>query len=203
MKVCFIDTETGGLERKHPTIQIGAVAVENGAEVEAFEVKLRFKAEDADPEALAGNCYDAEIWEHEAVGVKEGYKGFLDFLGRHRTVRKTSRNGNTTYTVARLGGYNIANFDYPRLRGYIGMLAEHDNTYRSVPADPYLLDVYQLACWLHAIRPLPVPDLKMQTLAAHYGIEVKEAHDALDDARTAAAVGRKVLAALLKGATDG
>ena len=58
----FFDLETGGLDDRHPTIQIAAIATEAFVEVASFEAKISFDPKCADPAALAMNHYDARVW---------------------------------------------------------------------------------------------------------------------------------------------
>ncbi len=60
----YFDTETGGVLPSHPTIQLAAIAVEDGTwnEAAGFERKIKFNEADADPEALKINHYEPEVW---------------------------------------------------------------------------------------------------------------------------------------------
>lgn len=116
-KIVVFDLETGGLHEDAPIIQLAAVAVDRDwNEIDSYEVKIRFAADEADPEALKMNHYDAEIWEREAKPRGAVISEFSDFLNRHKCIEMVSKRTGAPYQVALLAGYNAATFDGPRLR---------------------------------------------------------------------------------------
>lgn len=182
----FFDFETGGVEPARPNIQLAAVAVRDWAEVEAFEAKIAFDVAACDPAALELVGYDAARWakaEPEASVARR----FRDFLARHADLRLVSKRGST-YSTCRLAGHNVATFDAPRLRA---MMDAHLAGAFWPGCWWYPLDTYQRAIWYFTERGLALPDkFTLQALAAHFGISVASAHDALSDVRTCAALAR-------------
>ena len=173
----FFDLETGGLRPEAPTIQIAAVAVLEWRQLDSFEVKIRFDEAAADPEALALNHYDPEVWRRDAVLVDEALATFADFLRLYPDIDKVSARGRP-YRVARLAGHNVAAFDAPRLvdafkrRGLF------------LPADAFRpLDTLQLALWRLCGSPSQPSSYKLGALCEHLGIATEGAHDALADVR--------------------
>lgn len=172
------DFETGGILDRHPSIQLAAVAWDGALELGAFEQKIAFQEADADPEALRLNHYDPQAWvDAKAPGITASR--FAAWLRPYCTIQKTSKAGNP-YCVARLAGYNAASFDAPRLRNLFGS--------QFLPAEHPVRDVLQRAVFYFDERPeMPRPEnMKLTTVAAHFGIEVNGAHDALADARICA-----------------
>lgn len=190
--VVFFDLETSGLdEDRHDIIQIAAVAIgPDWEELEAFEEKLAFDRDAADPEALELNCYNAEQWDAEERPAVEALRSFSSFLRRHLSVQLTSRRGQP-YRVAKLAGHNVATFDFPRLRAAFRRHALF------LPAAFMTLDTLQLASWWQVVLlssgVRPPPNLKLSTLAAYFGHPIDGAHDALADVRASARVARQLL----------
>jgi len=81
-RIVFFDLETGGFNsNRHPIIQIGAIAVESSSfeQVDEFECKLKFSPNDCDPQALKVNCYDADVWEEQAIEPLDACRQFNRF----------------------------------------------------------------------------------------------------------------------------
>lgn len=176
--VVHFDFETGGVEPRHPSIQLAAVAWDGGVELGAFEQKIAFTEADADPAALAMNHYSPAAWvdakSHAIVAGK-----FAAWLKPYCTVQKTSKAGKP-YFVARLAGYNAIAFDAPRLRELFGT--------QFLAAEYPVRDVLQRAVFYfddHA-TVAPPANLKLATVCAFFGIKTAGAHDALTDARMCA-----------------
>lgn len=186
MIIVTFDFETGGVEPKHPSIQLAAVAWDGGVELDTFEQKIAFKETDADPAALAMNHYDRAAWVDAKSPAIVAAK-FAAWLRPYQTVTLTSKRTGRPYTVARLAGYNAASFDMPRLRELFGT--------QFLPAEYPVRDVLQRVVFHFDERPeAPKPEnLKLTTVAAHFGIEVNGAHDALADARICAQLYRQLL----------
>jgi hypothetical protein len=117
--VIFFDTETGGLEPQHPTIQIAAVAVGSGwRELATFERKLQFSRAACSAEALDMNTYarcGQGEWDRVAVEPSVAVRDFGMFIAAHQSVTLKSRRTGRPYAVARVGGHNIAGFDLDRV----------------------------------------------------------------------------------------
>lgn len=180
----YFDLETGGVEMRHPVIQMAAVAVnEAGGERGEFMVRLQFNEADCDPEALKVNHYDAAAW-HDAVTPQRAVVRFSTWLQPFRSVTLTSKRTGRDYTVVKLSGYNALTFDGPRLKALFGD--------QFTPWSHQIRDVLQRALfWFdehpEAARP---SDMKLTTVAAYFGLSPDGAHDALADARLCAALAR-------------
>lgn len=184
MTVVYFDLETGGVEQKHPTIQLGAVAVEDGREVGAFVQHIAFNEADADPEALKMNHYTAEAWKG-AVNEQKTAALFAAWLNPYSTVELVSKRTGRTYKVARLAGYNAVSFDLPRLKAMFGTAF--------FPCEYLVRDVLQRALFYFDETGDTRPEnFKLTTVAAHFGIEVNGSHDALADARICARMHRAI-----------
>ncbi len=187
--VVFIDLETGGLAPHHAEIQVAAIAVEDWREVEVFERKIVFDPkEQADPEVLAMNSYDAETWAREAVSESSVVADLGHFLRAYSVVSMVSQRGKP-YKVARLAGHNALGFDCPRLAA---MFKRHG---AFLPAAIYQpLDTLQLALWECACHGTQASNYQLGTLCQMLGIPLgAEGHDALSDVRATIALARKLL----------
>lgn len=181
----YFDLETGGVEPKHPTIQLAAVAMDGAIELGAFEQKIAFNETTADPTALALNHYTRQAWvDAKAPGIAASR--FAAWLRPYSEIKKTSKAGNP-YQVARLAGYNAAAFDAPRLRELFGT--------QFLPADYPVRDVLQRAVFYfdeHPAAQRPI-NLKLSTICEFFDIAIDGAHDALVDARMCAALHFRLL----------
>lgn len=190
-ELVFFDLETGGLNTAEDAIiQIAAVAVglPGYEELEDFEAKLRFQVQRAAPEALQINSYDADVWADQAIAPRDAIEKLSGFMKRHATRSCRSKRGSR-YTVAELAGHNVAAFDMPFLRRYFHTFNEF------FPGWYLTLDTLQLARWWVHITGANVENLKLPTLAAHFGMEYG-AHDALADVRANVDVARELVGAL-------
>lgn len=184
----YFDLETGGVEPKHPVIQLAAVAVdETGTEHDAFMARLQFNEADCDPEALKMNHYDAAVW-HDAIPPQRAVVRFSTWLTPFKSLTLTSKRTGRDYTVAKLSGYNALTFDAPRLRALFGD--------QFTPWSHQIRDVMQRALfWFdehpHAAKP---ENYKLSTVAAYFGLNADGAHDALADARLSAALAARLRA---------
>lgn len=180
MSLVVFDSETGGLTLADPTIQLAAVALgPDLTELEAFNVRIQFDESNVDPQALAMNHYDADLWKREAIPERNALDDFAMFLKRHASVEMISKAKGTPYYVARLAGYNAADFDGPRLKNHF---QQHS---LFLAAHPRVLCVLQRAQWWFQEHPeaKPPADMKLGTVCHHFGIPVGDAHDALVDCR--------------------
>jgi len=178
-RLVFIDIETSGLNRfKHAIIQIGAVAVDHNLEaIDAFDRRIKFKEENADPAALIINGYDRDLWDKEGVKPKDAANDFAKFLREYADVDLVSKRGKP-YTVAQLAGHNADRFDGPFLQEWYKRLDQF------LPASYRLLCTYQRAMWYFLERQITAPaDFKLTTLCEYFDIPLDNAHDALHDVR--------------------
>ncbi len=184
-RTVFVDFETGGVEDRHPNIQIAAIAVENWQEVDAFERKIQFAPQACDPEALKLNGYTAERWK-DAKPEGDVALEFQVFLKRHARMQLVSKRGNP-YIACRLAGHNFASFDGPRLRT---MMDKALNGAFWPGCWWYPLDTYQRSIWWFTERGIALPaNFQLETLARYFGVATMgQAHDALADVRTCALI---------------
>jgi DNA polymerase III epsilon subunit-like protein len=185
MYTLFFDLETGGLELRHPVIQMAAIAIreDDWQEVGTFERKLSFDEALADQKALEMNHYDREQWQREAIHPDQAVRDFAKWCAPFRCIEMTSKAGSP-YSVAKLAGHNIVAFDLPRLRALFGS--------QFFPFSYHAKDTLQRALWYFDEHPeVKRPaSLKQGVLCEAFGIPVDGAHDALTDVRMAAALAR-------------
>lgn len=181
--VVFCDVETGGTLPQHSTIQLAAVAMRGDVELSAFEQKIQFRVEDCDPEALKMNHYSAEAWK-DALTVQVVATEFSRWLRPFSEVERVSKRGKA-YKTARCAGYNWP-FDGPRIREQV-----YEGGF--CPLEFLARDVLQRVLFYFDESGDPPPEnFKLSTVAQYFGIATDGAHDALADARMAAAVYRAV-----------
>lgn len=180
----IFDTETGGTDLRHPTIQIGAIAVDqNWREIASFERKIQFDVSACDPEALSMNCYAGREAEWRfAVEPGIAMFEFANFLKRHADVTKFAKKSGKPYKVSRLCGHNIASFDLPRVSADCRAMSIF------FPGDFACLDSLQLYRWVKFMRGAHAESGKLSDIAKHYGVDCGDAHDAVIDCRIVAKV---------------
>lgn len=180
MRLVFFDLETGGLDpAKHPIIQIAAIAVdEKLQELAEFEAKILFKVENADPQALAINSYNAQEWAAKARLPGDVCDDLSSFFKRFADVKMTSKAGKP-YQVAQLIGHNAASFDGPFLQQWYRKLDQF------MPAAFSVLCTYQKAMhFFHDRYQQPRPEnFKLESLCKYFNVPLANAHDALADVR--------------------
>ena len=184
----YFDVETGGVEPKHPTISLAAVAVDaDMREVGWFDQRIKFDESACDPKALELNRYTREDWA-QAVPPHVCTSRFAGFVKDFSSVQMISKRTGRPYSVAQLAGYNALTFDLPRLRALFGT--------DFFPCSYQVRDVLQRALFYFDERPdLSKPEnFKLSTVAAYFGIDTAGAHDALTDVRLTVAVHRMLRA---------
>lgn len=171
-RLVYFDLETSGLDpNRHEIIQFAATNPSTGLQCEC---KIRFDVEKADPQALAHNHYDRQVWASEAVSRETALHKIVQFLRIHNWWQKTSRKG-TGYRVARLCAYNGLAFDGPFLRRFF----QDEGVF--LPADPKIWDPYPLAMWLFPA----LEHHRLADVAGVLGLRVArdDLHDALEDTK--------------------
>ena len=191
-RLVFYDTETGGIEPRHPTIQVAASVWDANIETELdwFSVRLLFDPDLCQPEALDLNSYDEELWNDDALSPALGWGSFFEFLEKHRTKQLVSKQGNP-YNVAVSGGHNVMAFDFPRVKNAAAKLGRFN------PMWYYQLDSYPLAVAALHTGAIDAERLNLEALSDYFGLTTNdEFHDAVNDCRMAAQVCRKLVEAL-------
>ena len=165
--VVIVDTETTGLDPNKGAIitQIGCAVVDLEKEkiVDSLDLKLQFKEEKADPEALKHSAYDSEVWSKEAIPFKEAATKLVDFFKKYSSP--------DLY----LGGHNYNNFDRRFLNKFL-TIAKTDNPVK------YGIDTYVLAMNCAARGLIKTKSLKLSDLVKEFKIKGTQKHDAFDDA---------------------
>ena len=194
--ITFFDIETSGLDKsKHAITQIAAVTLDRSLEVTSeFEVKVKFKLENADPEALEINSYDADLWSEKAIPPFEAGNQFLSYLDKNKRTTLISKKGKP-YTVCTLGGHNINGFDIPFLRSWYERLGVS-----WVPIQLHGIDTYSLAMAYDFQSKQNGNDIgwknfKLETICEHFGIPI-DSHDALSDVKANCQVGKILLSSI-------
>jgi DNA polymerase III epsilon subunit-like protein len=191
LRFVFFDLECGGLNpRRHPIIQIAAIAVDSDlSPVEAFEAKVQFDERDAKRDSLRKNHYNRGRWAKEAIEPFDAARSYADFLRRHATYPRLGTDGST-YEVAQLVAHN-ASFDGDFLRLWYEKLGVY------LPARYQVLCTLQRAQWYFSENPsLPPPsNFKLATLCQYFRIpfHAASAHDALGDVTATVALYRALV----------
>lgn len=183
MYLVMYDIETSGLSRSnHEIIQIAAVAMQidgkTWQQVGAFERKLKFDLDKADPQALEMNCYDPEVWEKEAIDSHNALSAFKQWCRPYCDVARTAKKSGRTFQNLRTGGHNVLKFDDEFVRAWF---KKHDEF---CPFDfQEILDTLQLAKWLFNFwyQDYHIENHQLSTLCKAYGVQLEDAHDALSD----------------------
>lgn len=187
--IVIYDLETSGLDHKRDAIiEIGARVYDTSFsdELARYDRKVLFKVENASPEALAKNGFDEALWKAEGVNPRVAAREFSQFLTQWSNPLVSAR-GNK-WRGARMAGHNIAKFDTPFLRSWFERLG-----HKFAPIDPYCLDTYQMAMWVHTYGDESFDALSLKALCKYYDIELLQAHKASSDAEATAKLIRKLI----------
>lgn len=184
MDIVFFDIETGGLDpKRHAVTQIAAIAVdETLTELETFEAKVTFGALEGTRPALNRQKYSPDVWAREGRRADDVAWAFREFLDRHASIERRSKDGSS-YRLAQAAGHNAAAFDWPFLQAW------YKRQKLFCPVAHEVLCTLQRARWWFLEHPeLPPPEsFKLGTLCDYFGIPLGEnAHDALADVRATA-----------------
>lgn len=188
-ELTIFDTETSGLDyHRHNIIQIAAMAInlEDWSTLEELEIKIQFDVSKADPDALAVNKYNEEIWKAEAISDIDALNKVDGFFRRHSTISKVSKTGKP-YNVARLCAHN-ARFDTDFL------LSWFQRYKKFCPCAIYeALDTIQLSRWYSLLQNEKPINNKLGTLCDFYGIELADQHTAMSDVKSCAALAKHLI----------
>lgn len=171
-KICYIDTETGGVEPERHALLTVAAIVEIGGDIMGSK-KWRVKpwpGDDVEERALDVNGLTREEIA-QFPEPEEFLQDFQQFLSEY--VNKFDRLDK--FVPA---GYNVR-FDLDFLRAFFG---KGGDRYFGSWFSNYPIDPFPVICWLHATGKLILPDLKLGTICDHFAIPLGEAaHDAMAD----------------------
>jgi DNA polymerase III epsilon subunit-like protein len=160
-KLVVVDTETGGLDdRQHSILSLGAVIWTDGLLSEPFNMYIREENMVTTPEALKIN------------GITEDDLALAASPSFVVSTFEQWLHDNGVYGRQTLGGHNIAGFDM----GFIKRLYRLSG--KRMPFDYHVQDTMSLALGLQFAGRLNVPNVKLDTLCAHFGIKIRE-----DDAK--------------------
>lgn len=166
----FIDIETTGLNLlKNEIIEIGCVLTTPNLEViEEFELKIKpERIEDADSVALKVNHYNEKDWE-SALDYKEAINIFLDKVKECIMV-----------------GHNVA-FDSGFLEYYFNKLGVMNTLHY------HKLDTVSIA-WAKLHNDPDLERFSLHEMCVHFGIENKNPHSGLGDARATYELYKKLM----------
>jgi DNA polymerase-3 subunit epsilon len=169
--LCFVDVETTGLDpQRHEIIEIGAIRVDPSTLAVTAEVEVRvvpLHVERADPESLRINGYSPEGWA-DAVYLDEAFEQLAPLADG-----------------AVLAGHNVP-FDKAFLNeGWKRLGRVHPKV------DHHTLDTASLAWPLYTAGT--VQSLSLGALCEHFGIRRIFPHRALDDARAALELAKRLV----------
>lgn len=171
-RVFWFDTETGGVNHETDALlQPSAIIEIDGKEVDSIDLKMRpLPGKKVHLEAL--QVQNRTMEDINSFGdPREAFSKFTRFIARH-PKSKTDR-----YIMA---GYN-ADFDCRFLNQW----------YRDITCGPYAywdylqfspVDAIPILRAMRHYGILDLPDTKLSTVCAHFGIEIN-AHDSMSDIR--------------------
>lgn len=194
MNLVVFDLETTGVDVvKDEIIQIAAEArsLSTGRQLATFEVKvLPSLAGEMGLAHMVGegfkNCYDAELWQKEAVVPAVAFQRFAGWLRRFSDIKKLSK-ANREYYVVQACGYNAVKFDYPFLNNQFKLFGIFNCM------NPLVWDTLQLAMFIFHVYGIKTNDFKLSTIAEALHIPLVNAHDALADVTATMEVTMKLL----------
>lgn len=174
--ICF-DFETGGLPSKDkrafydiPLVETAMVVINMETLSIEEECSMIFQPDykenllPVDSQALETHGITRETQEAKGVSLKEIYKKWLDLFKKYKNPRQ----------MITLCGHNIVSFDVPFLRNFFEYMGDDlDNHVR------FYLDTMQLA----HMAALEQTDYKLNTCCNNAGIDLINAHRALDDTK--------------------
>ena len=172
-KLCFIDTETTGLDRKKDNIfQISAKITDPDANEILDQINLKFvphSLESCHPEALEKTGYTLEELGSFPLSSPDAFKQFADWLATH--VNRFDKKDKLQFLA-----YN-APFDSDFIREWFSK--NGDDYYGSYFWTPAICVMQATAWFVQGVRPA-FPNFKLGTICecAELGWEEDSAHDA-------------------------
>ena len=170
MKILFIDLETSGIDpHKHGVIQIAGVIEVDGAVAEEFSFDCSLYPDQAcDPKALqVTGKTPQQISGYPAPGL--AYKSLLAIFDKY--IDRYNKNDKF-----HMVGQN-PQFDYAFLTEFF---RRNGNAYFYAYVQYYLIDLIAITALFRSAGKIDVPNMKLPTMTAYFGIKHK-AHDAMED----------------------
>lgn len=188
-RILYLDLETSGLDPDRNGIwQIGGIIEVDGVVTDEFNFKFSPREDEiVDEGALNVSPFSTEaemraLTHSSATAFSEFKRILLKHIDKYDKAQK--------YT---LYGYNVG-FDDGFLRSWF--LKNGEGYYGSY-ITPYKIDVYTLVAMMWAEGRLELPNLRLETVATHLGIEIK-AHDAMSDISATRIIGKIITDKCLK-----
>lgn len=181
MKTCYVDVETAGTDPgRHALLQV-AMIIDIDGEVIATKVwnLSPFETDQIDDQALVVNKIDrGQLFSADRIDPRNAFTDISAFLGEQ--VDKFDKTDKLTFAA-----YN-ARFDNDFLRQFWLKCGDKyfGSWFSNQIVDP--LQVVYFLRWLGQIPPLP--DYKLGTVCANFGISIENAHDALADIKATRAL---------------
>jgi DNA polymerase-3 subunit epsilon len=164
LNICYLDTETGGLDpRVNPILQIAGILVIDGKEVDRFD----FKVKPFDGQVLEDKALECNGFTREQIETFEDPKLVADKLA-------VILSGKKWFFCA----YN-AGFDEGFMREFFTRTGRRYSDYFITPH----LDIMSFAGFVLGDEIKAMHNFKLGTVASYCGVEVDETklHDALVD----------------------
>lgn len=188
-KMCFIDTETTGLEKGCDLFQVAGIIDINGSVVEEFNITSRpFPDTIITEEALKVTGKTRE----QIMAYQEPFKAMIQLEAIFaKYINKFDRNDKFI-----LAGHNVG-FDLDKL---IAFFEKNKNNYLgSWVQFGRKFDTLAVIHALQVAGVMPVlPNNKLETIAGIMKIDLPQAHDAMFDIRATRAIGRRLIGGLQK-----
>jgi len=177
MKLLFLDTETTGVDNtKNGIIQIAGIVEIDGAVKEEFNMMCRpFPGQAVSPDALkvTGKTMDEIRAYPEPQAAYRDLVAILDrYIDRYDKTDKFYMVGQNT------------KFDYDFLTAWF---KNNGNPYFYAYVAYHLIDVIQATALFTVAGQFKLENMKLATVAKHFGIPLK-AHDAMEDIRATRAI---------------
>lgn len=171
-KIFYFDVETTGLDPvQNAIIQLAGIIVIDGKAMEEFEFKIApFETDHVSQEALDVHGYSVEdIKGFTTPSIV--YQHLLNIFSKY--VNKFDKSDKMTPA-----GYNVR-FDMDFLKNFF---LKNGDVYFGSWLNWKMIDPLPLLHFIDFAGGISLPDYKLASVCAHFGIEL-QAHDALSDIR--------------------